>query len=59
MHYLDLVYVSLLRADGLRVTVSLQWYAHLSGASHYLRYGSCVLASAGKIWPMLASLAGP
>jgi hypothetical protein len=36
--YLDLVYVALFRADGLRATVSLRWYGALRGASHCLRY---------------------
>jgi hypothetical protein len=35
---------SLLRADGLRVIVSLQWYGAPLGASHHLRYGICVVA---------------
>ena len=33
-----------IRADGLRVTVSLQWYGAPLGASHHLRYGICVVA---------------
>jgi hypothetical protein len=32
---------------------------HFSGASHHLRYGICVVASAGKIWLVLVSMASP